>query len=96
MSDSAIHRSKRQSIDSSAEKNICIFFEKKTGKLHEYSTFSSGNTLKNIALEMQDTTLMAKSSASQRTETNVHRFSGNIKGNQIYLRKVAKLERLQN
>ena len=54
---------KRQSIDSSAEKNICIFCEKKTGKLHEYSTFSSGNTLKNMALEMQDTTLTAKLSA---------------------------------
>ena len=63
MSDSAMHRSKRQSIDSSAEKNICIFCEKKTGKPHEYSTFSSGNTLKNMALEMQDTTLMAKLSA---------------------------------
>ena len=63
MSDSATHRSKRQSIDSSAEKNICIFCEKKTGKLHEYSTFSSGNTLKNMALEMQETTLMAKLSA---------------------------------
>ena len=35
-------------------------------------------------------------SASQRIETNIDRFSGNIKGNQIYLRKGAKLERLQN
>ena len=40
-----------------------IFCNKKNGKLHEYSTFSSDKTLRNMALEMQDTVLMAKISA---------------------------------
>ncbi|XP_078343033.1 uncharacterized protein LOC144628793 [Oculina patagonica] len=58
--DGEIRRSKRKCFESSRDSSNCIFCDQNSGKLHEYSTFSSDTSIRNMAQEMQDTVMVAK------------------------------------
>ncbi len=47
---------RRQSLD----KNVCIFCEDASGRLHQFSTHQSDTSLRSMAIDLQDASLLAK------------------------------------
>ena len=45
---------------SSLEKNICIFCEEENGKLHQFSTLQSDKSIRMMATDLQDVSLLAR------------------------------------